>query len=476
MQTCRFPIACAALLLASGCAVMPRELNLSPLWFHRLDAQGEVLEWDCLWPILHYEQTAEGGDDFRIRPLYRRVTEPALHATEHQFLCPFGRVRSDDEETSHRVFPLWSWRSRINDEGLRDVDWYFVFPIVWGGGSADGREDYFAVFPLYADIPQFLTYDRFLAILFPLFLQLKKGGHRHTQLLWPLIGFSSCAENEHSWFRILPFYGHDIEPGIHDRRFVLWPFFAWSTENEFTDAPVDSFWLWPLFGWRTGRTTAGWMVAWPFFQHTWKQDHFTRLNLFWPLFFYYWNRSEDNVTQWWFWPFVGHAKSDDQHSWSFIWPLIWWREYDNPGSRTQQQWILPFYWRVLRQDDTGDREEHLRFWPLAHHTARHDGEGKRTSGDWSVLSLWPWREGNALGIEEAYGWLWQIVTGRQRAPDDDALEVTARLFTRRTRQEETTASVPFLFNYESDKNGARTLRLLQFLPISLGGGAPEGAP
>src|SRR5690606_32818159 len=111
--------------------------------------------------------------------------------------------------------------------------------------------------------------------------------------LWPLIGVGACAENDHSWFRVAPLYGHDIEPGRHDRRFLLWPFFAWSTENIDTNAPVHSVWIWPLFGWRTGRTVGGWMALWPFFQHTWKHDHFTHMNLFWPLFHYYWNRAED---------------------------------------------------------------------------------------------------------------------------------------------------------------------------------------
>ena len=65
--------------------------------------------------------------------------------------------------------------------------------------------------------------------------------------------------------------------------------------------------------------------------------------------------------------------------------------------------------------------------------------------------------------------LWEILRGWQRARDDDSLDVVGRLLTTRTRKEETTASVPLLFNYERGKDGARTLRLLQFLPIPLGG-------
>ena len=35
--------------------------------------------------------------------------------------------------------------------------------------------------------------------------------------------------------------------------------------------------------------------------------------------------------------------------------------------------------------------------------------------------------------------------------------------------------MPFLFNYERDSSGQRTLRLFQFLPIPLGGGGDEPA-
>ena len=54
-------IAALCLSVSAGCSVMPRELNLTPFWFHRMDAAGNVLEWDAAWPLLHYERTPEGG-------------------------------------------------------------------------------------------------------------------------------------------------------------------------------------------------------------------------------------------------------------------------------------------------------------------------------------------------------------------------------------------------------------------------------
>lgn len=466
-------------LLLAGCA-LPRELNLTPLWFHRLDADGRLLECDALWPIVHYERTAAGGDDFRIRPLYRRITEPAADhphggASEHQFLWPFGRARTDAEESYHRLWPLWSYRARTNQEGHRDVDWYLLFPFLWGGSGGEG-EDYFGLFPLYADLPDFLTYERFTAVLFPLYLRLDKNAHRHAFFLWPLIGTSSC-NNGHSRWHCYPFYGHDIQPGRHDRRFVLWPFCAWGTENlaepnsREPEELVHSYWFWPFCGWRSGRTVGGWMALWPFFQHTWKQDHFNNLTLFWPFFHYYWNRAEDNLTQRWFWPLVGQAQSDDQRSWSFAWPLVWWRAYDDPEGRTEQQWVLPFWWRIRSEQRDRQSDEHWHAWPFAHHTVRRDAHGADTGGDWSAPSPFPFRpdKGIGMGWREHYGFLWELLRSEQRGPADHSFDLAGRLFTRRAIADRSTSSMPFLFNYEREANGAGTLRLLQFLPIPLGG-------
>lgn len=365
---------------------------------------------------------------------------------------------------------MWNWRSATNQEGEVETDWNFLFPLLWGGSSADGNENYFAFLPFYADIPEFLSYRRFRTVLFPLWVGLEKNDHHHQLLLWPFIGWSNCAEKSHSWFRILPFYGYDIEEGRHDRRFVLWPFFTFSDENlDANSGPVASFMFWPFFGYRTGQQVSAWTVLWPLFNATSKRGHFSLLNVLWPIFRYYHNQAEDNVTSWWIWPLVGRTVSDDQDSWSALWPLIWWRHYRDPDSTSSQQWVLPFFWRIAKDNEDGSTERHLKLWPLAHSTTERDPDGKVVRSDWSLLSLLLGRNGLTYGLEEAYGFLWQLARGVQRAPDDSAVEVAARLYTHRTRSDGTTASVPFLFNYEEDDAGDRTLRLFQFLPIPLGG-------
>ena len=77
---------------------------------------------------------------------------------------------------------------RLNEEGLRETDWNLAL-LLWGGSSEDGSEDYFAFIPFYADIPDFLTYDRFQIHLFPLHVGLEKGDNTSHIFLWPLIGW-----------------------------------------------------------------------------------------------------------------------------------------------------------------------------------------------------------------------------------------------------------------------------------------------
>lgn len=452
-------------LLTSSCALVPAELNLFPLYRHRLDRENALLELDVLWPLVHWERTRTGGSDFRIRPLYRRVAEAEW--TEHQFLWPLGRVRVDARETRSRLLPLWWHVTRENDRGQTETDWTVAL-LAWGG-STDGEHTHLALLPFYADVPGFLGYDRFVTHLFPLHVHLERGDSRAEILLWPLIGWGGDGERR-SWHRFLPFYSVNVDRERFERYHVLWPFVHWGTENLGGDDPVRQFAFFPFFGRRVSERTDAWTVAWPLLQKLAVEDRLYQLDAPWPIFR---RRVEETtagrIDQWWVMPFVARTVAPRQRSWVWLWPLVWSRHFEDPEGTQDQLWVLPFFWSVRREREDGTRDAFWKVWPLWHHDRRHDG-----NADWSVLSPWPWRAGNAYGVEEAYGWLWTLARGRS-APDDSSLDVAGHLFTTRTRRGRTQTSVPFLFSYEDDEDGA-TLRLLQFLPIPLGGGRTEEAP
>lgn len=462
--------------MLGGCTFLPAEFNMSPFYRHRLDENGEVLELDVLWPIVHYEQTPEGGDDFRIRPLWRWVTQPpeagyAHRGTvqEHQFLWPFGRVVSDDIETSSRLFPLWWHRVREGEDGQRETDWYFLFPFVWGGGNEDGSEDYFALFPLFASIPEFLVYDRFSWFLFPLYLGLEKDGQSIHQVIWPLLGWNvDHAGKGREYAKLWPLFSYDHDPARYTRHWLLWPLIGWGWEKLWTEDPTWTLWLWPLFGRQSSETVDSWTVFWPFFQDNHDREHYREVNILWPFYQSRWAKNEDNLEQWWLWPLIARTESDRFYAWNFLWPLVWIRTYLDPEGVETHRWVVPFYTHVRQDYHDGGADDFYRFWPFFHTDTRRDG-----SGEWSLLSPWPYRGGNAYGVDEAYGWLWTLARSRSRTATDHSFELAANLYTSRTRRTDegktrTQSSVPFLYSWDGDEDGG-VLRLFQFLPIPFTG-------
>jgi hypothetical protein len=457
-------LALLALAAQAGCALMPAELNLSPIYRHRLDENGALLELDCLWPIVHWERTADGGTDFRIRPLFRHVTEGEEgKVSESAFLWPLGKTRSTEHWSSARLFPLFWHVRRSDDRGVEETDWYFLFPFFWGGTSADGKEDYLAVFPFYGNLPNWLTYDRWQFHFWPLHVRTEKDGKTGHYVLWPLIGWGGDGKGDVYWHRVLPFYSVAVDVERYERYSALWPFVHWADEHLGTRHPYSVFFLWPLFGTASGETHGGWTALWPFFQSytTTGPVQSRELDVLWPIFRSHELHKEDyDLEQWWLWPLYGETKATDQRAWSFAWPLVWVREYVDPQGIDRQVWVLPFWWRLQRLRETGVDDDYGKLWPIVHATSRDDG-----SSEFNLLSPWPWRERNASDFHELFGWLWTIVHGEQR-PGDQRIEFAANLFTSRKRGQRATASVPFLFSTESGPDGDR-LFLFQFLPIRL---------
>lgn len=461
--------------LATSCTWLPDEFNVSPLYRQRVADDGTVLEVDVLWPIFHYERTPEGGDDFRIRPIYRRVTEPEqrdfvdLAAVEHQFLWPFGRIRHDAEQQTGRLFPLFWYRHRENDLGLRESDWYALFPFLWGGSREDGEETYFGVFPFYADLPDFLTYERLTFVLWPLYTRTERWGRIGHVFLWPLAGFGYGPDG-YRWHRFLPLWSW-IDTAKRRYRSVLWPFVIWGTENLHTTDPVHRWLVWPLIGRQWSGTVSAWTVLFPLFQYIGIEGRALKLDVLWPIFRFQEDHSEFTpLWQWWVWPLVAHTVTDRQDSWVWLWPLIWWRRFWDPEDVERHRIVVPFYWDIRRDAEDGGHEHFLKLWPLFHRASERSPDGA-TRGEWNLLSPLPWTLGLIPGVDEAYGWIWTLANGQRRAADDTSFHLAAHLYSTRRRGEVRQTSVPFLFNYEGDRSGG-TLRLFQFVPIPWWGSGP----
>ena len=478
-----------------ACGVLPNEFNAIPLYRHRVAPDGEVLEVDVLWPLYHFERRADGSSDVRVRPFYRRIGTAPEHpdptrrkVVEQQFLWPFGRtLATGGGYRTHRVFPFWWWRSQESaEDGEREIDWYAVFPLFWGGSrktpNTDGKsENYFGFFPFYADLPQFLTYDRFFAVLFPLYFRTEKQGRTSNQFLWPFAGWST-GPGGRGFVRLLPFLSYRWRPGFHWRLAVLYPFLTWATENLDTDDPVHQFFFLPFWGRmrsESGRTNA-WTALWPLFAEHRIGDRFYRRDIFWLLWRYIIDRSPNSqVEQTSFFPFYTRTTTDNQYSHSILWPFIWLRRYEDPEGTLRQHWFLPFYWQTHREYADGRGDSSLwHAWPLASYESepRAPEPGRKTgatpfaTSDFRLLDPWPLRRSSADGIREHYDWAWTLWRRQQRQKDDTAMHAIAHMYTQRSRGGEFYSSIPWLYNYTEDPNNGGVLRLFQFLPIRLSRG------
>ena len=488
MRRARGLLLASLLLLLGSCGVLPDEFNLSPIYRHRVGPDGMAQEIDLLWPVLHWERSQEtGGSDTRVRPLWRQLQLPARDRVEHQFLAPLGDAYFDAEESKLSLFPLWYYRKHLEmgREGAWDIDWNVLY-LLWGGQSADD-ENYLGLLPIFGSIKDFLTYDEFGWVLFPFYVWWKKGTAQSTQLLWPLISWGDDGQEggEH-WFRILPFYGESIRPGVRESRSLLWPFFHWAHELEERGGVTREFMFWPFFGWSLGPRYRLYSFLWPLFRYGYEivqeegDRKYWQLDFPFPLIRYRWDDTTSReIVQHWFFPVFGHTTTTTKDAWSVLFPIAWFETWEDETSRHDQTMILPFFYdiesrrkkRGSEQPEDGPaayedgRLRRTRLWPLFSKREGHDG-----SWQWQLLDVWPYDGEYSYGINEAYDWIWVLAEEQGDARGNRRVRSFANLYTSRNfAGRRFQCSVPLLFNYEETESGAKTLRLFQVLPIRWGG-------
>jgi hypothetical protein len=446
-------------LAAASCSALPYEFNLAPFYRQRLDPDGTVRELDVLWPLIHYRTTDDGRSDFRLRPFYRRL---GGRVVEHEFLWPLGRVATGGEEQKARLFPLVYWLEHTDDEGRADLDWH-LFPFLWGG--VENGKSYLALFPVFGGIPDFLTYDRFSWILWPLLSTTRKETERSWMLLWFLAGFGTSSRADGpTWQRLWPLWMQSQHPGKYQRFALLWPFLHWGRERLDTGRPLSTFHLWPLFGRIAGGDYLALTTLWPLFQYQREGDQVVKWDLPWP--FLRWfrdDREERQIRQWWLWPLVSITRTLHWDSDVYLWPLIWLREFRDPDSVRKDRYFLPLYWDWNTVWDDGSEKGAVRVFPLCGVRWQRDG-----SSAVRVLDPIPYDGDGRAGYEAHYGFLWTLFAHDAHQNGDARTDWFANLYTSRRQAGRQQSSVPFLFNIETEADGSSVFRLFQFLPLRFG--------
>lgn len=336
---------------------------LFPLWSRLEDREQQLVAYDALWPLFHYE-TSPRSLDVRALPFFWRSRAPD-HAWTFALLL-YGSMESDDRARSW-LAPFY-FRTRDGASSLALGSLAFL-PPYYVNHRAPG-ESSFHVWPFYG-------VDR-------------DGGYEETSFAWPLFRFGASDDGRRSstqallYYRsrspdqaitaLIPLWYHETEP---DRVVDATLFLHW-----YHDTPQRRQWalfwlfppelalarhargpgyvshgLFPLYGYERddARDRVAWSALWPVFSYAAEGD-VARESAF-------------------LWKVVTYERADAQtREFRFLWRLV--RSSAAPGSSTFE--FNPFYYRE-HEDGRGD------YWNVLGGLL-----GKRTAEDGTVDMQWLW--------------------------------------------------------------------------------------
>ncbi|MFN0206453.1 MAG: hypothetical protein ACKVS6_09115 [Planctomycetota bacterium] len=446
----------------------PADLHLAPLYsYHQIAGGGYAHE--ALGGIVEYrrEEPRSGttsAREFGIHPLFRHRSEvnpnsafPGERETsETDVIWPLGHFRSDLEETYSRFFPFWWYQKHTNEKGESETDWS-VFPILFGG-SGTPENSYFAFFPFFGTIRDFLTYDEVNFILFPIFASTVKnpGNQKSYAILFPFTGWGS-GDGGWSWWRVWPLYGHSEYPGHYDRKFVMWPF--WHSERNYLDtgSPSDEWMLWPFYGEADRGATHSRTVLWPLFGWNWNDEtNYSGWDGPWPFVKFIRNGSGTPYSHSRVLPFYSNYKGDEIDSVNYLWPIVWLREETGPDYYRNATYVVPFFYhskskRKIRDNNSGNIVEEsgssALIWPLYRYE-------HKPGGATHAEALWPLPYPKLRGFRENWWPFFSLYSHDARPDGSSSTRLFLNLFRHESDNLSTRWSIPILGGRASYADGS----------------------
>lgn len=484
------------------------EIDAGPLWSrHRLTLEtGAVTEafgpfWRIseVWP----ESVAAelGPDDWpspdrlaepaavsriartlTLAPLFTWQERPAVDATSFGFLYPMVTYARYGSESKLQIFQVLSFSGGQTQEGHHDRTWT-IFPFFFLRQSEDPARRYAALWPVYGRLQNRLFRDETRFLLWPLYVQTRKGDVVTDNFLAPFVHLRR-GEGLSGW-QFWPFYGREIkkltwqtnttgqvEPvGGHEKRFVLWPFYGRADLGLGTTNQIHQWALLPFYSAldSSARTSRTWF--WPFgvMRTEDRTIGYRQTAVLWPVYIRARGpgKYEDR-----FWPFYGDTRYAERRSRFLLWPLWSQRRIQSePLQRERDQFGLILYRRVVSyREDTGAEDRLLSLWPLYVRKTNTEGQAWAQAPA-PLTALLP----NNQKVRQLYG----HVFGLWRSESDTSTgrhttSVLWNLYRREQSPERKKCSLLFgLVQYESGPKG-RGWKLF-FLPLG-GGKDPRPKP
>ena len=424
-----------------------------PIWHDEKDARHDQL--DLLGPLVTYRDEPEAKkQEFGLRPLFYHVDDADMDAEEWDGLYPFITYDRFGNESRFQLFQLIAWSNSGREHG---VDHKFtLFPFLFLDHSAQPEKGYHALFPVYGEIKNRLTFDRFSFVLFPIYADARKKDLRTHYVLFPIFSWSQGKDIE-GW-KFFPLYGWQTKKDAYKKSYILFPFWisqdqTWDVETEKHARASLPFFYHEWTPTRDART-----VIWPFFRRVNdRKREYVEWDFPWPLWVI--ARGKDyNLTH--FLPLYGQSQDRDRRGYSFLYPLWKWNVVSQPDGKVETSRFL-FY--VLAdtertRESTGESARRVDSLPLFQYKRDYDG-----SINFQSLALLDPVLPSNKSMARNYSPLWTLFQYHRSANGDAMNSVLWNLW-RWEKQGSKRETSALLGLYQWKKDGDRRALRLFYLP------------
>lgn len=347
-------------------------------------------------PFFETARTTNDSTILAVRPFYSKATETNDNRVDRDYLWPIAQTWEFKNNSVSRFGIFMSYNFDTATNVPRDRLW--LLPLWFSGRDARG-ENYWALFPLYGSIHEFIGRDTINFVLFPLHSTSTLKDIETSNWLWPIFSATSTKDGRIRRHRAFPLYSYSYQRDAFTKHAILWP--LWSdVQYDYPNEKGGGWILWPLYGQlKTGHEKTIWVVP-PFFRFT-KGKQLSRILCPWP--FIRIERGIGDIRKTYVWPLWGHKRIAGYDSTFYLWP-IGWRDHMNRGSRQDDLiMIAPIYRHVtttVRSTNgvTNVVARQEKVWPLG--IWRKDGDVSR----FRTLDLWPIAENPHAELDWAPFW------------------------------------------------------------------------
>ena len=385
-------------MLLAGCATSPNPSlrDWGPLYSHHEDLDGNA-RTRALGPLVEHATSPAGDEFLAVRPFYSRTADAVKEKVNQEALWPLASSRHWLNEHRWWIGPAMGWDYAVDDPDSQRRFWIVPF---WFSGRTRGGEDYWALFPVYGKLREFLGRDEADFVLFPVHLRTRVNDIESTAWAWPV--YSRTKGDGVERFRVFPFYGWSQWRDRVRQKFILWPFWN-QVEYTYEDHPGHAWMLWPIYGrLRTEAKQIDFYLP-PFFRVE-NEKGGRKLHLPWPI---YQRQTGEDLDKLYVFPLFGRKRIGSTRTDFLLWPVFSHQTIARGGGEIERWLAMPVLQHETRTDAAGavtTRKE--KVWPLGSY--RREGDVARTR----LLDLWPLMDTPA--VERNYAPLWSLYRGLRK--------------------------------------------------------------